>query len=50
MKAQVPARLFWAAIPVESRNVRMFARLCGFRSEGVAEFVDGPKEIFVSEG
>jgi hypothetical protein len=50
MKAQVPAKLFWAAVPVESRHVRMFARLAGFRSEGVTGFADGYKEIFVSEG
>lgn len=43
------ARMFWAAIPIESRHVRMFARLAGFRSEGSLPFADGPKELFVSE-
>lgn len=48
MKARVPARFMWAAIPLESRHVRMFARLAGFASEGVMAFADGEKEIFTS--
>ncbi len=42
------ARLFWALIPVESRAVRMFARLTGFLSCGVID-APGPNELFVSE-
>jgi hypothetical protein len=43
------ARMFWAAIPLESRNVRMFARLAGFSSDGIVETAAGKREIFVSE-
>jgi hypothetical protein len=43
------AKFFWAAIPLESRHVRMFARLAGFQSDGTLPFADGDKEIFVSE-
>lgn len=48
MTTQVPACFLWAAIPLESRHVRMFARLAGFVSEGVRSFADGDKEIFTS--
>lgn len=42
-------RFFWALVPVESRHVRMFARLAGFRSDGILETQHGPNELFVSE-
>lgn len=40
---------FWALVPMESRNVRMFARLAGFLSDGVLDTAHGPNELFVSE-
>lgn len=43
-------KMFWALIPVESRHVRMFARLMGWSSHGVMETRGGPNELFVSEG
>lgn len=42
-------RFFWALVPMESRNVRMFARLAGFKSDGILETQHGPNELFVSE-
>lgn len=42
-------RFFWALIPVESRKVRMFARLAGFLPAGILETQHGPNELFVSE-
>jgi hypothetical protein len=42
-------RFFWALIPVASRNVRMFARLAGFKPDGILETQHGPNELFVSE-
>lgn len=43
------ARIFWAMIPVESRHVRMFARLAGFASDGFVTTQHGEQEVFVSE-
>jgi hypothetical protein len=42
------ARLFWALVPVESRKVRMFTRLMGWKSLGVRETRHGFNELFVS--
>lgn len=49
MRAKFGARLMWAAIPIESRNVIMFARLVGWKSQGVAELAHGHCELFQSE-
>lgn len=43
------ARMFWAAVPVESRKVIMFTRLMGWKSHGTARFPHGLCEIFVGE-
>ncbi len=43
------ARLFWAAVPIESRRVIMFTRLMGWKSCGVADLPHGYCEIFASE-
>lgn len=49
MLAAIDARLFWAAIPVASRNVIMFARLMGWKSEGLADLPHGLCELFTLE-
>jgi hypothetical protein len=49
MRAEYGAKLFWTAIPVESRKVTLFARWMGWKSEGVRETRTSPCEIFVSE-
>jgi hypothetical protein len=43
------ARLFWAAVPVESRHVRMFTRLMGWKSQGLADLSHGQCELFLGE-
>lgn len=49
MRDEYGARMLWAAIPVADLMTRKFARLVGFRSEGIHPFADGEKEVFVSE-
>lgn len=49
MRSEYGARSFWALIPVESRHVRMFARLVGFRSAGMLTTQHGPNELFVGD-
>lgn len=49
MREERGARLFWAAAPVESRHVVMFARLMGWKSQGFGDFPQGRCELFVSE-
>jgi hypothetical protein len=43
------ARLFWAAVPIESRHVIMFTRLLGWKSQGVEELSHGYCELFLGE-
>jgi hypothetical protein len=43
------ARLFWSAVPVESRHVIMFTRLMGWKSHGVSLFPHGWCEVFSGE-
>lgn len=43
------AKLFWAAVPVESRRVVMFTRLMGWRSRGTEHLSHGVCELFVGE-
>jgi hypothetical protein len=43
------ARLFWAAVPVESRHVIMFTRLMGWKSQGFGDFPQGRCELFIGE-
>jgi len=43
------AKLFWAAVPVESRHVIMFTRLMGWKSQGVALLSHGYCELFLGE-
>jgi hypothetical protein len=43
------ARLFWAAVPVESRHVIMFTRLMGWKSQGVKNLAHGWCELFIGE-
>ena len=49
MREQHGARLFWAAVPVESRHVIMFTRLMGWKSQGVALLSHGYCELFTGE-
>lgn len=43
------AKLFWAAVPVQSRHVIMFTRLMGWKSQGFGDFPQGRCELFLSE-
>jgi hypothetical protein len=43
------AKLFWAAVPVESRRVVMFTRLMGWKSQGVETLAHGRCELFIGE-
>jgi hypothetical protein len=43
------AKLFWAAVPVESRHVIMFTRLMGWKSQGFGDFPQGRCELFLGE-
>jgi hypothetical protein len=43
------ARLFWAAVPTESRHVIMFTRLMGWKSQGFGDFPQGRCELFLGE-
>jgi hypothetical protein len=49
MRKEHGARLFWAAVPVESRHVIMFTRLMGWKSQGVAGLSHGYCELFTGE-
>lgn len=49
MRAEHGAWLFWALVPVESRNVLFYTRLMGWKSLGVRQTRFGPNELFVSE-
>lgn len=49
MRVEMGAKLFWAAVPVESRNVIMFTRLMGWKSQGVADLSHGCCELFIGE-
>lgn len=49
MRREFGARLFWAAVPVESRHVIMFTRLMGWKSQGVANLSHGWCELFTGE-
>lgn len=49
MRRDYGAQFFWTMIPVESRHVRMFARLSGLLSIGTLPTQHGPNELFVSE-
>lgn len=49
MRAEFGARLFWAAVPVASRNVIMFTRLMGWKSQGFGDFPQGRCELFAGE-
>ena len=40
---------FWALIPCEKRNVRLFARWMGWKSRGLLTTRTGPCELFTSE-
>lgn len=49
MRENTSANLFWAAVPVESRNVIMFTRLMGWKSKGVEQLSHGWCELFIGE-
>lgn len=49
MREKHGARLFWAMVPLESRKVRMFARLVGWKHSGIFTTQHGDCEAFVSE-
>ena len=49
MRERVGARIFWAAVPVESRHVIMFTRLMGWKSQGVELLSHGYCELFLGE-
>lgn len=49
LREEFDATLFWAAIPIESRHVTIFARLMGFASNGTHQFRHGLCEVFSRE-
>jgi hypothetical protein len=49
MRKDCGAKLFWAAVPVESRHVIMFTRLMGWKSQGPADLSHGRCELFIGE-
>lgn len=49
MRKEHGARLFWAAVPTESRHVIMFTRLMGWKSQGFAVQPQGRCELFIGE-
>lgn len=49
MRAEMGAKLFWAAVPIESRHVIMFTRLMGWKSQGLADLSHGRCELFIGE-
>lgn len=49
MREEHGARLFWAAVPVESRHVIMFTRLMGWKSRGVENLAHGWCELFIGD-
>lgn len=46
MRRNHGGKLFWAAVPVESRHVIMFTRLMGWKSQGVQQLQHGWCELF----
>lgn len=49
MRSNMGAKLFWAAVPIQSRHVIMFTRLMGWKSQGVENFPHGRCEVFVGQ-
>ena len=49
MRSNPGAKLFWAAVPIESRHVIMFTRLMGWKSQGLADLSHGTCELFIGE-
>jgi hypothetical protein len=49
MKERHGARMFWALVPMDSRKVRMFTRMVGWKPAGIFTTQHGPCEAFVSE-
>jgi len=49
MRAEHGGKLFWAAVPTESRHVIMFTRLMGWKSQGFGDFPQGRCELFTGE-
>jgi hypothetical protein len=49
MRENMGAKLFWAAVPVESRHVIMFTRLMGWKSQGCDDLSHGRCELFIGK-
>jgi hypothetical protein len=49
MRSNHGGKLFWAAVPIESRHVIMFTRLMGWKSQGLADLSHGTCELFIGE-
>jgi hypothetical protein len=49
MREEFDALLFWALVPVESRNVIMFTRLMGWKHLGQRQTRHGLNELFALE-
>jgi hypothetical protein len=43
------ARLIWGPVPNDRRDVRLFARMAGFKDQGVISTPDGDRILFVME-
>jgi hypothetical protein len=49
MRENMKGKLFWAAVPVQSRHVIMFTRLMGWKSQGTETLQHGRCELFIGE-
>jgi hypothetical protein len=53
MRENYGARLFWASVPYDggkqSRKVRLFTRMMGWKSQGFANLAHGFCELFIGE-
>jgi hypothetical protein len=49
MRREHGATMFWAAVPDDSRKVKMFCRLLGWKPAGHATFAHGRCELFIGD-
>lgn len=49
MREEHGAKRFQAVVPIGARHVRMFTRLMGWKSQGIADLPCGTCELFIGE-
>jgi hypothetical protein len=49
MRREYGATMFWAAVPDDSRKVKLFCRLLGWKPAGHATFAHGRCELFIGD-